>query len=269
MNIIAVTVGLSILDKCWAPGSDISNALLDREGKNGLLDRSDPDAVLAGNAWRRAKRGIPDQAGLEQQAFDITSRFSSPAHELTRGRNNHYSGEVSSLYAIFNDAYRPIPPRDCRIALLASDSADGVFAARINKRVIAHRLLDCPLEKARQWQSATDDGLAPQLEQVRIHRIPDLQVRDPLRFENGLEHLQNKLREIHRSWSRSPGQRVMNITGGYKGVIPVAAASAWSCGWEVAYLFEETERIVWPQTPPGMEDASPENLRIKLGGIKQ
>ncbi len=146
---------------------------------------------------------------------------------------------------------------DCRIVLITTDSAEGVFAARLNKRIIAHRLLDCPENVARHWKSRSDDRLHEQsLGRLPIVRVPGLQVQDATRFHTqGRKAFEQMMQDIYAPMTA--GEKVLNITGGFKGVIPIAVWWAWHHNWNVAYLYEETDRLLTIRRPKRSDSAPP------------
>ena len=247
MHVIIVTVGLSIIDKTWK-GRPLYELLMgtDDGTSRGLLADCQIQAVESGTGWR-AQSGISAQLDIERECFAISERLDSIPSEIRRRKKNRYSAEVSSLYAVLKD--RSLDPKQCHIVLLATDSPEGVFAARLNKRIIAHRLLGCDRDAIICWNTEADNDLLPEFAQIPILRVPGLQVVDAARFtREGTDSLEKVI--CNQQAHLQPGdQRILNITGGFKGAIPITVGIAWQHGWEVIYLYEETEAYLIVQRP--------------------
>ncbi|MBI3795796.1 MAG: hypothetical protein HY268_02365 [Deltaproteobacteria bacterium] len=231
MHVIIVTVGLSIIDKSWKGEKRYEDLMGSEDGMNrGLLADFKIEDVENGSGWK-ARSSIP---------------------------SNRYSAEVSSLYALMTD--KKLEPEECRIVLLATDSPEGVFAARLNKRVIAQRLFGCAPENVLDWHSEADnDRLGRMLSQIPILKVDGLQVGDALTFERrGNLSLQRAIYS-QESYLGPEDLKIVNVTGGFKGVIPIVVGIAWKHDWEVTYLYEETEHYLilqrpkWIRLPPGKE----------------
>jgi CRISPR/Cas system-associated protein Csm6 len=177
---------------------------------------------------------------VERKCFEQLWNFPDVGREIRRGKQNRYSAEVSSLYLILK--HKKLRPEDCRVILIATDSADGIIAARVNKRLIAHCVLGCPLDAAREWRGGADDGKNESLARLTVLRVRGLQVRDAqLLKEQGMEGLE---RAIVAAGNGVPdGEKILNVTGGFKGIIPIAVSIAWLHGWLPTYLYEETDQL--------------------------
>ena len=248
MHVIIVTVGLSIIEKTWKGRKKLYEDLMGSEDRTnrGILSDCKIEEVENGTGWK-ARSGIAAQIDIEKECFAISESLPHISNEIKRRKKNRYSAEVSSLYAVLTDKH--LKAQECRIVLVATDSSEGIFAARLNKRIIAHRLFGCDKDTILRWNTEADNTLAPAFAQIPILRVQDLQVRDAENSErNGNRSLQ---RAIHNQTAYlSPGDvRIVNITGGFKGVIPVTVGIAWRYGWEVIYLYEETEKYLVLKRP--------------------
>jgi hypothetical protein len=237
--IIMVTVGLSVIDKTWA-GRPLYDLLMGSDDgmSRGLLADCQIQAVESGTGWR-ARYDVSAQADVEKECFTLTEGLPPIPSEIKRRKKNRYSAEVSSLYAALK--VKGLEPKQCRIVLLATDSSEGIFAARLNKRIIAHHLLGCDKDTAFEWNEEADNPSIPIMAQIPIVRVSGLQVLDAARFtRDGTHSLENVI--CDQQAHLQPGdQRIVNITGGFKGAIPITVEIAWRQGWEVIYLYEETE----------------------------
>ena len=262
-HIIVVMVGLSAIEKTLqAVDPDTYARWMGEGGTEGQLATFGIDRVEQGE-------GSVDQLDIEKQCFNLSTTFNSIEREISRKKRNRYSAEVSSLHRII--AKWQLTSTDCRIVLITTDSAEGVIAARLNKRIIAHRLLECPENVVRHWKSQSDDRLHEQsLGRLPIMRVPGLQVQDATRFHTqGRNALEQMMQDIYAPMTA--GEKVLNITGGFKGVIPIAVWWAWHHNWDVAYLYEETDRLLTIRRPKRLDSAprsGPSSLETAVfGGI--
>jgi hypothetical protein len=236
-HIIVVMVGLSAIEKTLrAVDQDTYTRWMGEGGSDGQLATFNIGRVEQGE-------GSVDQLDVEKRCFNLSTTFNNIEREIPRKKRNRHSAEVSSLYMILTNLQ--LKPADCRIVLITTDSAEGVFAARLNKRIIAHRLLGCPENVARSWKSQADDKLhAQSLGRLTIMRVPDLQMQDVTKFRNQGKHAFEQLMQ-DINVPVIAGEKVLNITGGFKGVIPIAVWEAWRYGWDVTYLYEETDGLLF------------------------
>ncbi|MHB1127776.1 MAG: putative CRISPR-associated protein [Bacillota bacterium] len=78
--------------------------------------------------------------------------------------------------------------------------------------------------------------------------ISGLQVTDRIRFEK--EGLVNLIKRLYDLWGGYSDNVILNITGGYKGVIPYLTIMGQVNGIPTCYLFEDTTELLWiPQAP--------------------
>lgn len=235
-HIIIVTIGLSVIEKTL--GEEEHKTWMGTKKVAGKLARLNVSDV---------EQGIGDtyQREVEKKCFDKSRSFGNIGKEILRKKQNPYSAEVSSLYLILKD--KSLDINECRIVLLTTDSPEGVFAARLNKRIIAHRLFNCHSDTARDWAKDSDDDKHPGFGHLPIIRVPGLKVENADEFKVGIAELENIVSEEN---SRAiEGIKLLNISGGFKGVIPVAASTAWRYRWDVTYLYEETSELVYCPRP--------------------
>lgn len=263
-HVIAVTVGVSIIDKTWK-GSIVYEKLMgsDDGRTQGLLAGCAIDRIEAGDGWP-ARSGIKSQQDIERDCCQKIFQLPDIADEIRQGKGNRYSAEISSLYALLKDKELS-EKHKYRIVLLATDSQEGILAARLNKRVIANRLFDCDKEKVLHWNNESNNHLDSVLLQIPIVRVSGLQVRDAARFEvEGNAALQQIIENIQNDPNIN-GKKILNITGGFKGVIPIAVGIAWYYGWTVVYLYEDTEGYLTIERPSFIRIEQPGNQRIIVG----
>jgi len=152
------------------------------------------------------------------------------------------SAEISSLLVMSKtERIGKIDSKD-KIVLFASDTDDGILCAEANIEVIK-------------------SYIAPNIE---IKKIEGLQVNDPDRFvKSGLVNLQ---RAINR-YSHSPMDVYLNVTGGFKGVLPYVAPLAWENRMTIVYLFELSKDIIIIP-PPSEHSFSGMQKETILGSIE-
>jgi len=237
-RLIVVTVGRSVIDQTFPPPSDKQ-----ARAESFFLGHTSAESIQQ----LEQGDGGREQLELEQSFFDQACSFGdveASLEGLRRGRTNPHSAEVSSLHQMMvGYPSLGITPQNMKIVLLATDSPDGIFAARLNKRLICHLLLHSPKSVARDWRKEEDNGSIEQLLRVLIRRVPGLQVKNVQEFvEEGVKHLRAEFQQLQEE---TPGaQRFLNITGGFKGVIPLTTALAWAFGWRLFYLYESSPELI-------------------------
>lgn len=134
------------------------------------------------------------------------------------------SAEINSLNRL------GVTPEDT-VVLLATDTVDGRICAEEVGRVLV-RIFRLP------------DG------NVRIERVPGLQVRDSDRLQKeGLPSLiEIALRYIEDPQRRYGGEIVLNPTGGFKGVVPFLGILGMLFRLRTVYVFEFSDALV--RLPP-------------------
>jgi len=182
----------------------------------GKLDKPAPKPFpqKGGKAYGDVKSKLIDILGLNLKKYlngDETSRI-------------NLSAEIASLLVMGKtEKIGKIESKD-KIVLFASDTDDGYCCAEANREII-------------------ESSITPNVE---IKKIEGLQVTDPDRFvELGLMNLQ---RAIH-CYSNSPTDVYLNITGGFKGVLPYVAPLAWENRMDIVYLFELSQDIILISPP--------------------
>jgi len=151
------------------------------------------------------------------------------------GINEHASAEVSSLIK-----YAQNHKEDLEVILFASDT--------LLSHVIATTLADAV-------SGFKVDGLY----EITIYYNPDqdylkgMQIKDIKAFQKeGIRHLVNRYLDIKSSCYKAPA---INITGGYKGLIPMLAILGQIYGCTIFYMFENTDVIIEiPKLPVQMDE---------------
>lgn len=234
-HLIVVTVGRSVIDQSFPSPSDYLT-----RAERFFLNNNTMEGV---QKLERGEGGR-EQKDLEKAFFDKACAFGdvkASLERLTRGLVNPHSAEVSSLHQMMVGT--EITAENVKIVLLATDSPDGIFAARLNKRLICHLLLKCAKTTVEDWGKEEDNPLAEQLSRVPIHRVLGLQLKNVEKFAaDGVNNLRRKFQQLHDETQGA--QRFLNITGGFKGVIPLTTALAWSFGWRMVYLYESSPELV-------------------------
>lgn len=100
------------------------------------------------------------------------------------------------------------------------------------------------------------------------HVVPGLQVKDETKFKtHGLQNLMTTLYYfmVEGIPPKFAGDRVINITGGFKGLIPYLTIFAQLKGFPINYTFEGTETLIdIPPLPIGFESALAEKYSYML-----
>ncbi|KHE92480.1 MAG: putative CRISPR-associated protein [Candidatus Scalindua rubra] len=133
------------------------------------------------------------------------------------------SAELASLLAMERDKeIGPIVQGD-KVVLCHSDTIEGRLCAEANKEVINGQL--------KEWD-------------VGIEQIDDLKIAEAEKFvKSGLKNLRDKINKLKES---KPKRKIfLNITGGYKGTIPMLSRLAIDDkNIPLVYLFENNREII-------------------------
>lgn len=138
------------------------------------------------------------------------------------------SAEMASMLK-FQESYGNLSERDT-IYILHSDTVDGEFCAQANSKVMESKINN--LKGA--WT-------------VKIHKIDKLKIENIAIFQEGLENL----KELIMNLVPNEGEKFMNITAGYKGLLPYATVLGWDYGMDIIYLFEESFELLKIKIPRG------------------
>lgn len=110
---------------------------------------------------------------------------------------------------------------------------------------------------------------------LQTSRIENLQIRDFSKFEKGKDNLIKTISDLMKEFSKNvdEGKRkkyyrnkvIFNITGGYKGIIPIITILAQLYECEIFYIFEEsTDMISIPRIPINFDPILTEALFVDL-----
>ncbi len=130
------------------------------------------------------------------------------------------SAELHSLHRL------NVQPEDS-VVLLATDTADGRVCAEATASAIGKAY-----------------GMVP--DQIRLHQIPGLQVRDGKRLrEEGLVRFADTvISYVENPQFRHGSELILNPTGGFKGVVPFLAAIGMIFRIKTVYVFEFSNALI-------------------------
>ncbi|MBC8181882.1 putative CRISPR-associated protein [candidate division KSB1 bacterium] len=159
------------------------------------------------------------------------------------------SAELASLLAMEKDsAIGPIASDDV-IYLLHSDTADSRLCAEINEVLFKE---DVVIEKSASklpWNIQ---------EPIKIEKLNAVNVFD---FQNeGLENYQKKIINLSKDFN---GRVLLNVTGGYKALIPFGTLLAFQNEFTIFYLFEQCNEIVYLDSAYFDERFGAPNVKMK------
>lgn len=113
--------------------------------------------------------------------------------------------------------------RDDSVALIHTETEDGRICAEMVAKIIEMEI-----------------GRRPAL-----YGIKGLQVTDAGRFRReGIQNLVDRLDTIHSQADRESNQIILNVTGGFKGVVPYATLYGLLRQLDVVYLFEQSNELI-------------------------
>ena len=115
---------------------------------------------------------------------------------------------------------------DDSVLLIVTDTADGMCCARALKRVLLKKL---PVKA------------------VSIEAVIGLQVHDAQLFlEQGVVNYGQVVEDFAQS--NSDKEMILNITGGFKALIPYATIQAATRGWKMIYIYQYSDQLI--EIPP-------------------
>ena len=194
------------------------------------------DSIPANSLRRWAKqdaRSFAVDGSLELALADEIVRVWG----VVRGKGGQVPAEIASLASLLK--WCEVTPGDgSRFVFVASDTSQGKAAARVNLWAFRRIFKTCAC-------AADDEG---QCDHIMLEYLPGVQPKDHKKFAAGVKRLRDLLithRAELREGARSADRLVMNVTGGYKGLIPWAAEYAGKLEFWVAYLYEESEHLIF------------------------
>jgi CRISPR/Cas system-associated protein Csm6 len=160
--------------------------------------------------------------------------------------NNPFPAEISSLYAFTKSqqyVYEGLTDKNKKVILL--HSPDLTTAKGINGKAVGESI-----KRVLKQPSRSKDLGATDRWDYRLEQLDGLDPKKASQFPGAI----NRLFDIVLSHIEdNPGAEVfLNITGGYKGLVPYLTMLGMALGKEVRifYLFEESPEIIWLPTLP-------------------
>lgn len=110
---------------------------------------------------------------------------------------------------------------------------------------------------------------------IKTIKVEDLQIWNFSKFENGKENLINEIFKLMKEISKNEKEEkrkkyyrnnvIFNVTGGYKGIIPIMTILAQLYECEIYYIFEESEDMITiPRIPLNFDPILTEALYVDL-----
>jgi hypothetical protein len=147
--------------------------------------------------------------------------------------------ELSSLYLFYGQmASKPSGEKEFHMPpapgvkddffLLATDTIAGAFSA-------------CCLRNYLSESTPPVPTICPFVQDVRMTILSGLQVEDADRFAKQGSAQLKAARDAAAHWAEERGTKVyLNVTGGFKGVLPIISALGLARTWDLYYAFEES-----------------------------
>lgn len=215
-------------------GDIMSKLIITMCGTSALFEHSNWQDGKGGRQWNKPKDLIDE---LENEGKNNESTYNHQKKQiignLTRNFTRYYendekgldtlSAELASLLAMAKDKEIGAITTDDKIILLYSDTVDGRLCAEANKEMMTKNRLN--------WKN------------TEIIEIAGLQTKDAVKFvKTGLNNLLSKIKELKES--HSSYNIFINITGGYKGSMPVLSRAAIALKIPLVYFFENCNEII-------------------------
>ncbi len=276
---IFVPVGTSLIGKAKNPKcriySDWSDSLTSALSgfranikKYSANDDQDLELVreISWKNWRDCFLNVPNKHAIT--FFDEYTKKVHPITEIKerkKGELNEYNpdkltAELASLYLFYEELKQKgansaeaasASPKD-EIILLASDTDQGLYCACFLADYLMHT-----------------EPYKEQIGEVHVERIIGLVGDDSDTFgKQGLDNIISQATELIKE-RQDKRQLYLNVTGGYKGVLPYLVLLGLAFGkMDVFYLFELSDKIVWlPKLPVGFDLLSWRNYRVFIRSI--
>lgn len=143
-------------------------------------------------------------------------------YKKAKGLNIHCCAEVQTLVNLAkDDKYKG---KDLEVYLLATDTQLSQLAAEIIEKDIFNKT----------------NSLHPNIKVVENQKVDDLNVTDSTTFEEkGFFNLIEKVKEI-----KGKDEVILNISGGYKALIPPLTIVAQLYDIELTYMYEDSDNII-------------------------
>lgn len=225
MRTVITPVGISLLENMW---SGKTREQLQRFGVPTL------EEVRSLERTCKMKLLAPQAAAdlTHREAKQMAEGFESAFRGLWDSEDGWYTaggGRRKRLYSpaeLASLSLLDLQPGD-GVVLLYSETARGAFCAAV-------------LERMLQQGVAVPAGL-----EVEKRMVRGLQLEDLERFTNkGMVSYARAVRQVVDD-QQDPASVLLNITGGYKGVAPIATIVAMALKVEVCYLYEESDEMLF------------------------
>lgn len=186
-----------------------------------------------------SRHASPDvyRDAMNQRVETLRRELPDPKAFLAR-----VSAETNSLQAFRLN-------RDDRVVLLHTETPDGLICA----------------EKIA-------DLLSPLLDQpARLRQIKGLQVTDAVRFRReGIQNLIAALDDLNSAGAADNTDVILNVTGGFKGVVPYVTLYGLLKQLPVVYLFEQSSGLIHlPPAPISFDYERLARARVALQAIQR
>lgn len=174
---------------------------------------------------------------ITQSHYDkVDASFQSKTNQL----NVLAAAEIASIVAFDKEM-----DSSTDVVLIAYDTITSILIAEVLKDILE-----------------SEDKLANVYFRREIHRIAGLQITDSNRlYQDGIFNLIGFI--MNQMENASERECFLNITGGYKGIIPTLTTIHQIYNIPMTYLFEETNQMVWlPKLPLQFDWSIMERLMI-------
>lgn len=226
-------------------GGNVSALVLSTVGTTALTNPY-VDAITTGALRRWAKED-------ERRFVENAAQEGALAREIVRVwrivgvKGAQVPAEIGSLARILEIPQLAIRKNDgSRFVFIASDTAVGKSCAHVDMLAFREIFGTCSCAPG-------VDGECPH---IRRTYLPELQHRKAEAFARAAEGLLELIRGELRRYvgapdTSGPHRGLFNITGGYKGVVPFATECCNTCKLTMAYIYEDSERLVF-KAPNGI-----------------
>jgi len=241
-KVILVTVGTSVLEKAFDEDNGGFNNLDDLIKELENEPRNNENRIY--ETWK-------------------TNAFNRMKAKLEIFYNNNGEGverlsaELASLLIMHGDQEIGNITQEDKIFLLHSDSIAGKLCAEVNKEIISMNI--------------NDQSLCPYVNIIKLDGVKVVTYEDEdilgLFIDQGLQSFQDNVENIINEHGNN-NKIYMNITGGYKILVPFSTILAHNLRMNIVYLYEKSDRLI--KLPSAYLACKIENPKSKLNeGISE
>jgi CRISPR/Cas system-associated protein Csm6 len=221
-KLVITTVGTSLIEKLGRKNIKTRNGWVDNKLFNQDLHNNITSYCGKNFTADAEKFYVDSQSDVKKTVELLTKELTDSAKD-----SSFAPAEVASLWKI------GLNKKKDKVVLLYSDTPEGVFCYQVLSQFIKEKIAGC-LTVSEVLNSNNESD-----------KIGGLQPDDATKFvKEGLNNLFKKTASLLEKYEPNSWERFINITAGFKGVIPIQTLQSDLKHVPIIYLFEESDTIV-------------------------